>query len=191
MKYRMIQRGREAFPIRLMCRCLRVSPSGYYGWVTRPPSRRTQENTRLLASIRALHTDQDGVVGSPRMWEDLRYAGEQCGRHRVARYSPTAALAHQADRDTASGHTQSSRTGLHGHDTQHEMGDRRHVHSHGRALAVPLCRTGFAFGSRSGLVDEFTSGPPTGRPGRIDGALATANPKSSDSSFRSGLPGYL
>ena len=41
MKYRMIQRGREAFPIRLMCRCLRVSPSGYYGWVTRPPSRRT------------------------------------------------------------------------------------------------------------------------------------------------------
>jgi transposase-like protein len=31
MKYRMIQRCREAFPIRLMCRCLRVSVSGYYG----------------------------------------------------------------------------------------------------------------------------------------------------------------
>ena len=92
MKYRMIQRCREAFPIRLMCRCLRVSPSGYYGWVTRPPSRRTQENTRLLASIRALHTDQDGVVGSPRMWEDLRYAGEQCGRHRVARLMRQAGL---------------------------------------------------------------------------------------------------
>ncbi len=37
MKYRMIQRCRTAFPIRMMCRCLRVSPSGYYGWVTRPP----------------------------------------------------------------------------------------------------------------------------------------------------------
>ena len=92
MKYRMIQRCREAFPIRLMCRCLRVSPSGYYGWMTRPPSRRTQENTRLLARIRALHTDQDGVVGSPRMWEDLRHAGERCGRHRVARLMRQAGL---------------------------------------------------------------------------------------------------
>jgi hypothetical protein len=85
MKYRMIQRCRDAFPIRMMCRCLRVSPSGYYGWVTRPPSGRAQENARLLARIRTLHADHDGVVGSPRIWEDLRYAGERCGRHRVAR----------------------------------------------------------------------------------------------------------
>ena len=49
MKYRMIQRCREAFPIRMMCRCLRVSPSGYYGWVSRPLSARAQENARLLA----------------------------------------------------------------------------------------------------------------------------------------------
>jgi len=38
MTYRMIQRCRHAFPIRMMCRCVRVSPSGYYGWVTRVPS---------------------------------------------------------------------------------------------------------------------------------------------------------
>ena len=31
MRYRMIERCREAFPVRLMCRCLKVSPSGYYG----------------------------------------------------------------------------------------------------------------------------------------------------------------
>ena len=92
MKYRMIQRCREAFPIRMMCRCLRVSPSGYYGWVTRPPSGRAQENARLLARIRALHADHDGVVGSPRIWEDLRYAGERCGRHRVARLMRRAGL---------------------------------------------------------------------------------------------------
>ena len=53
MKYRMIQRCRTAFPIRMMCRCLRVSSSGYYGWVSRPPSARAQENARLLARIRA------------------------------------------------------------------------------------------------------------------------------------------
>ena len=43
--------------LRMMCRCLRVSPSGYYGWATRPPSARPQENARLLARIRTLHVD--------------------------------------------------------------------------------------------------------------------------------------
>ena len=92
MKYRMIQRCRTAFPIRMMCRCLQVSSSGYYGWVTRPPSGRAQENARLLARIHTLYTEHDGVVGSPRMWEDLRYAGERCGRHRVARLMRRAGL---------------------------------------------------------------------------------------------------
>ena len=76
MKYRIIQRCRDAFPIRMMCRCLRVSPSGYYGWETRVPSARAQENARLLARIRTLHANHEGVVGSPRIWEDLRHAGE-------------------------------------------------------------------------------------------------------------------
>lgn len=92
MKYRMIERCREAFPIRLMCRCLRVSPSGYYGWVTRPLSVRAQENARLVRRMRALHTEHDGVLGSPRMWEELRSAGERCGRHRVARLMRRAGL---------------------------------------------------------------------------------------------------
>ena len=92
MKYRMIERCREAFPVRLMCRCVRVSPSGYYGWVTRPPSRRAQDNTRLLSRIRQLHAEADGVSGSPRIWEDLREAGESCGRHQVARLMRRAGL---------------------------------------------------------------------------------------------------
>jgi hypothetical protein len=29
---------------------------------------------RLLTRIRHLHTEHDGVVGSPRVWEELRYA---------------------------------------------------------------------------------------------------------------------
>ncbi len=52
----------------------------------------TQENARLLTRIRAWHADQDGIVGSPRIWEDLRYAGERCGRHRVARVMRRAGL---------------------------------------------------------------------------------------------------
>ena len=92
MKYRMIQRCRTAFPLRMMCRCLRVSSRGYYGWVIRPPSGRAQEHARRLGRIHQLHAEQDGVVGSPRSWEDLRSAGARCGRHRVARLMRRAGL---------------------------------------------------------------------------------------------------
>ena len=85
MKYRMIDRCRETFPVRLMCRCLRVSPSGYYAWRGRPASARQQSNHRLLARIRVLHEESDGVFGSPRMYNELRLQGETCSRNRVAR----------------------------------------------------------------------------------------------------------
>ncbi len=45
------------------------------------------------------------------------------------------------------------------------MGHGYHLHSDGRALVVPLCRAGFVFGARSGLVDESASGSPTGGSG--------------------------
>jgi putative transposase len=38
------------------------------------------------------YAEHDRVVGSPRMWEDLRYAGERCGRHRVAHLMRRAGL---------------------------------------------------------------------------------------------------
>ena len=85
MKYRMIERCREAFPVRLMCRCLKVSPGGYYDWRTREPSARAKANAHLLARIRGIHTESDGVMGAPRIWEELRYAGVVCGKNRIAR----------------------------------------------------------------------------------------------------------
>ncbi len=85
MRYRMLERCREAFPIRMMCRCLKVSVSGYYDWRDRPPSARTLDNQRLFRRIAAMHAESDGVLGAPRIWEDLRYAGETCSFNRVAR----------------------------------------------------------------------------------------------------------
>lgn len=40
---------------------------------------------RLTAAIRTIHTDSDGIYGSPRIWQVLRTQGERCGRHRIAR----------------------------------------------------------------------------------------------------------
>jgi len=68
-----------------MCRCLKVSHSGYYGWRERPLSSREKDNQRLLERIKTLHTESDSVKGSGRIWDDLRYAGESCSKNRVAR----------------------------------------------------------------------------------------------------------
>lgn len=68
----------------MMCRCLNVSASGYYDWRERPLSPRARENARLSERIEGLHADSEGVLGSPRIWQDLRYAGERCGKNRVA-----------------------------------------------------------------------------------------------------------
>jgi putative transposase len=46
----MISRGDEALAVQLMCRLLKVSPSGYYDWRNRPASPREQGNARLLGN---------------------------------------------------------------------------------------------------------------------------------------------
>lgn len=68
-----------------MCRVLRVAPSGFYAWIHKPLSARAKEDGRLLTLIRASHASSGGIYGSPRVFLDLREAGETCGRHRVAR----------------------------------------------------------------------------------------------------------
>ncbi|MBI3593695.1 MAG: IS3 family transposase [Nitrospirae bacterium] len=85
VRFRAIECCRDSYPIRLMCRCLNVSPSSYYGWRDRPLSKRAQENQRLLNRIKVLHAESDGVKGRGRIWEDLRYDGESCSKHRIAR----------------------------------------------------------------------------------------------------------
>lgn len=81
----MIERCREAYPVRLMCRCLKVSPGGFYDWLDRPLSSRARENQRLLERIRVLHAQSDKVLGAGRIWDDLRDEGELCSLNRVAR----------------------------------------------------------------------------------------------------------
>lgn len=68
-----------------MCRVLKVSRSGYYQWLHQPLSDRAVEDQRLLTLIRASYAASGGVYGAPRVFLDLREAGERCGKHRVAR----------------------------------------------------------------------------------------------------------
>src|SRR5271154_3594434 len=76
-----------------MCRLLGVSPSGYYAWKKRQPSRRTQTDAALVAEIRAAHAASHGIYGAPRIHVDLAAKGIRVGRKRVARLMSAAGLA--------------------------------------------------------------------------------------------------
>ena len=39
----------------------------------------------MLGRIRVLYAESDGVLGAPRIWDDLVEEGEQCSLNRVAR----------------------------------------------------------------------------------------------------------
>ncbi len=92
MRYACIHRRRIRHPIRLMCRLLRVSTSGYYAWRIRPESRRARFNRELTQRIRMIHSESDGTYGSPRIQAELSATGLTCGRAKVARLMRNAGL---------------------------------------------------------------------------------------------------
>ena len=92
MRCRAIHAQTGRVPVRLMCRTLAVSSSGYYAWVARPESRRTAENRRLLAEIRVIHAESRRTYGSPRVHATLQAQGHRIGVHRVARLMRTSAI---------------------------------------------------------------------------------------------------
>jgi putative transposase len=84
-KYEFIKAYRREYSTQAMCNVLGVAPSGYYEWLLHPQSNRAIEDARLLRLIRASFTASQGIYGAPRVFLDLREAGETCSKHRVAR----------------------------------------------------------------------------------------------------------
>lgn len=83
--YEFIKAHRGDCSVQMMCRLLEVAPSGFYAWLKQPVSNRALEDARLLRLIRASFEASQGVYGAPRVFLDLREAGETCSKHRVAR----------------------------------------------------------------------------------------------------------
>ena len=85
MSFRFIRDHAARWPIRLMCRVIEVSASGYYAWRSRPESARAASNRTLLADVRRLHAEHRGRYGRPRMHAALRAEGRTASRGRIAR----------------------------------------------------------------------------------------------------------
>lgn len=90
--YDFIKSHQRQFPVEVLCRVLQVAPSGYYAWLKKPVSDRGLEDARLLRLIRASFTASHGIYGAPRVFLDLREAGEGCSKHRVSRLMREAGL---------------------------------------------------------------------------------------------------
>ena len=88
MKYAFIQRHKRVWPIRVQCRVLGVSVSGYHQHMRRLQGiaqRRHLSDEALLVHIRAAYAENHGAYGWPRIWRQLRAQGIRVGKQRVQR----------------------------------------------------------------------------------------------------------
>jgi len=71
---------------------LGVSRSGYYCFTKRLPSRRHQDEDRLLMNIQKVYEASRRTYGSPRIHAELKEQGETCSRQRVPRVMKKAGI---------------------------------------------------------------------------------------------------
>jgi len=85
VKYAVIRQHVGEFPVRLMCRVLEVTPSGYYAWKRRPTSLWERNRRQLGELVKVLFDRNRQVYGSPRLTDELRDAGYRHSKNYVAR----------------------------------------------------------------------------------------------------------
>jgi len=70
-----IRQLQSDYPLAVLCRVLSVSPSGYYAWLTRQPSKRTQARERLKVAAQTAHQRTRRTYGAQRLQKELASAG--------------------------------------------------------------------------------------------------------------------
>ena len=79
--------------IKIMCRVLGVSRSGYHAWAAREPSVRAVADAALSSQISEIHAGSLKTYGSPRVHAELRLEHDiHVGRKRVERLMRHAGL---------------------------------------------------------------------------------------------------
>jgi putative transposase len=85
MKFAFIKEHRCTWPVKVMCRVLVVSRSGFFAWLRRAPSARMLRRDALAQQIRVVHVENRRVYGSPRVHEALLAQGQRVSVNTVAR----------------------------------------------------------------------------------------------------------
>lgn len=68
-----------------MCAALKVSRQGYCAWKKRPPSAHDRRDAELTGKISEIYAASRGIYGAPKVFAELKRAGERTSRKRVAR----------------------------------------------------------------------------------------------------------
>jgi putative transposase len=99
LRFSFIAEHQGEYCVKLLCRVLRVSRSGYYSWRGRPESKRSQANRALVVQIKQIHEYRHTrCYGSPRIHRQLCKRGISCSRNRVARLMRSAGVSAEAKR---------------------------------------------------------------------------------------------
>ncbi|HWI17006.1 MAG TPA: IS3 family transposase [Vicinamibacterales bacterium] len=85
MRFAFIAAKRAEHRVTILCRCMRVTRSGFYAWCRRGLSARAQRDLVLRTKLRAFHAASGQVYGRPRLWKDLHEDGEAVSEKRVKR----------------------------------------------------------------------------------------------------------
>ena len=85
MRFQFIVAEKAAHAVTILCRCLRVTRSGFYAWHRRPESAHAAQDCRLRVLVRASFDASHHRYGSPRIHADLIEQQIGVSRKRVVR----------------------------------------------------------------------------------------------------------
>jgi putative transposase len=85
VRFRFIAAEQAHHSLSLLCRCLRVTRSGFYAWRQRPVSARTERDRRLKVLVHASFDASKHRYGSPRIHRDLLEQDVRVSRKRIIR----------------------------------------------------------------------------------------------------------
>jgi nitrite reductase/ring-hydroxylating ferredoxin subunit len=74
MRFAFIAAKKAEHTVTILCRCMRVTRSGFYAWARRGLSARAQRDL-MRTKLRAFHAASGDRSGRPRLWKDLREDG--------------------------------------------------------------------------------------------------------------------
>ena len=92
MIFDFVAKHRVAWPLGLICETLGVSRSGFYAWLSRPKSLRSQTDEAMVALVRQSFLGSDRTYGARRVWPDVPALEHNCGSHRIERLMRAQAL---------------------------------------------------------------------------------------------------
>ncbi|UTW02911.1 IS3 family transposase [Amphritea atlantica] len=83
VKYRFVQRQAAIYPVRVLCRVMRVSSSAYYSWCKRPAKVISADTLHLYRRAKELFRASRESLGSRELAKKLREEGFRIGRYRT------------------------------------------------------------------------------------------------------------